>query len=68
MGKYNENAFKFVSGTKFRNIDLEDHTDHMLQAMAQWACCRGFETAEIELTKIIALLHTLKDEQAINDD
>tara|TARA_R110000822_G_scaffold51460_2_gene133772 strand:- start:410 stop:610 length:201 start_codon:yes stop_codon:yes gene_type:complete len=65
---YDENAFNFISGTKFRKIDLENDTDYMLQAMAQWAHCRGFETAEIELTKIIALLHTLKDEQAIMDD
>lgn len=62
-----DEAHEFVSATKFRQIDLVNDTDTLLQAMAQWACCRGFTEAEVELTKIIQLLHNLKDEAAIND-
>jgi len=64
---YDKNALKFISGTKFRVCDLTNETDGLLQNLAQWACCRGFTEAEIELTKIIQLLHTLRDDQAIND-
>jgi len=62
-----EDQFKFVPNTKFRVCDLTNETDGLLQDLAQWACCRGFTEAEVELTKIIQLLHTLKDDQAIND-
>lgn len=62
-----DEAHEFVTGTKFRQIDLVNDTDILLQAMAQWAYCRGFTEAEVELTKIIQLLHTLKDEAAINE-
>lgn len=64
---YDKNALKFISGTKFRVCDLTNETDGLLQNLAQWACCRGFTEAEVELTKIIQLLHTLKDEAAINE-
>lgn len=63
-----DDQYKFVPNTKFRRCDLDNETDGLLQDLAQWACCRGFKEAETELTKIIELLHTLKDEQAINDD
>ena len=62
-----DEAHEFVTGTKFRQIDLVNDTDILLQAMAQWAYCRGFTEAEVEITKIIQLLHTLKDEAAINE-
>ncbi len=62
-----ENQYQFIANTKFRVCDLTNETDGLLQDLAQWACCRGFTEAEVELTKIIQLLHTLKDDQAIND-
>ena len=62
-----ENQYQFIANTKFRVCDLTNETDGLLQDLAQWACCRGFKEAEVELTKIIQLLHNLKDDQAIND-
>ena len=62
-----EDQYQFIANTKFRVCDLTNETDGLLQDLAQWACCRGFTEAEVELTKIIQLLHTLRDDQAIND-
>ena len=62
-----EDQFRFVPNTKFRVCDLTNETDGLLQDLAQWAFCRGFTEAEVELTKIIQLLHNLKDDQDIND-
>ena len=62
-----EDQYRFIENTKFRVCDLTNETDGLLQDLAQWACCRGFTDAEVELTKIIQLLHTLRDDQAIND-
>ena len=62
-----EDKYRFIANTKFRVCDLTNETDGLLQDLAQWACCRGFKEAEVELTKIIQLLHTLQEEAAINE-